>query len=73
MSGEIVNLMLTLRNQVKIYHWETMQFSRHKSTDDLLEKLDDSIDKFVEVLKKDNSLQNLTSFGGNQLEPRAIP
>ena len=49
MSGEIVNLMLTLRNQVKIYHWETMQFSRHKSTDDLLEKLDDSIDKFVEV------------------------
>jgi hypothetical protein len=49
MSGEIVNLMLTLRNQVKIYHWETMQFSRHKSTDDLLGKLDDSIDKFVEV------------------------
>jgi hypothetical protein len=49
MSGEIVNLMLTLRNQVKIYHWETMQFSRHKSTDDLLDKLDDSIDKFVEV------------------------
>ena len=41
--------MLTLRNQVKIYHWETMQFSRHKSTDDLLDKLDDSIDKFVEV------------------------
>lgn len=49
MSGEIVNLMLTLRNQVKIYHWETMQFSRHKSTDDLVGKLDESIDKFVEV------------------------
>jgi hypothetical protein len=49
MSGEIVNLMLTLRNQIKIYHWETMKFSRHKSTDDLVDKLDDSIDKFVEV------------------------
>ena len=49
MSGEIVNLMLTLRNQVKIYHWETMQFSRHKSTDDLVDKLDDAIDKFMEV------------------------
>jgi hypothetical protein len=49
MSGEIVNLMLTLRNQVKIYHWETMQYARHKSTDDLVDKLDDSIDKFVEV------------------------
>lgn len=49
MSGEIVNLMLTLRNQVKIYHWETMKYARHKSTDDLVDKLDDSIDKFVEV------------------------
>ena len=49
MSGEIVNLMLTLRNQVKIYHWETMQYSRHKSTDKLVDSLDESIDKFMEV------------------------
>ena len=49
MSGEIVNLMLTLRNQVKIYHWETKNFARHKATDDLVGKLDDNIDKFVEV------------------------
>jgi DNA-binding ferritin-like protein len=49
MSGEIVHLMLTLRNQVKVYHWDTMQFARHKSTDELVGKLDESIDKFVEV------------------------
>jgi hypothetical protein len=49
MSGEIVNLMLTLRNQVKVYHWDTMSFARHKSTDELVDKLDESIDKFVEV------------------------
>ena len=49
MSAEIVNLMLTLRNQVKIYHWQTMSFPRHKATDDLVTKLDDNIDKFVEV------------------------
>lgn len=49
MSGEIVNLMLTLRNQVKLYHWETKNFARHKATDDLVDKLDASIDKFVEV------------------------
>ena len=41
--------MLTLRNQVKIYHWETKNFARHKATDDLVDKLDASIDKFVEV------------------------
>jgi hypothetical protein len=41
--------MLTLRNQVKIYHWETKNFARHKATDELVDKLDASIDKFVEV------------------------
>ena len=49
MSAEIVNIMLTLRNQIKIYHWETMSFSRHKATDKLIDKLDDAIDTFVEV------------------------
>jgi hypothetical protein len=62
MSGEIVNLMLTLRNQVKIYHWETMKYSRHKATDDLLDKLDDSIDKFVEVY--------IGKYGRPKLTPR---
>lgn len=49
MSAEIVNLMMTLRDQVKIYHWQTMSFPRHKATDDLVSKLDDNIDKFTEV------------------------
>lgn len=41
--------MLTLRNQIKIYHWQTLSFPRHKATDDLVGKLDENIDKFVEV------------------------
>jgi len=49
MSAEIVCLMMTLRDQVKIYHWQTMNHSRHKATDDLVDKLDDNIDKFTEV------------------------
>ena len=49
MSSEIIVLMLTLRNQVKLYHWETLKFPRHKATDDLVDKLDENIDKFVEV------------------------
>ena len=49
MSGEIVCLMMTLRDQIKIYHWQTMSFPRHKATDELVGKLDDNIDKFVEV------------------------
>ena len=49
MSAEIVCLMMTLRDQVKIYHWQTMNHSRHKATDELVGKLDDNIDKFTEV------------------------
>jgi DNA-binding ferritin-like protein len=49
MSAEIINIMMTLRDQVKIYHWQTKEFSRHKATDELIDKLDDNIDKFVEV------------------------
>ena len=49
MSAEIVTIMLTLRNQIKVYHWQTMKFPRHKATDDLVDKLDDHIDKFVET------------------------
>lgn len=49
MSAEIVHLMMTLRNQVKLYHWQTMSHPRHTATDGLVEKLDENIDKFVEV------------------------
>ena len=48
-GADIINVLLTLRNQVKIYHWQTGSFARHKSTDDLVSSLDDNIDKFVEV------------------------
>jgi len=48
--GDIINVLLTLRNQIKIYHWQTESFSRHKTTDDLVSSLDENIDNFVEVL-----------------------
>ena len=49
MSAEIVHLMMTLRNQVKLYHWQTMAYPRHVATDELVTKLDTNIDQFVEV------------------------
>jgi hypothetical protein len=49
MLADIVVLFMTLRDQVKIYHWQTRSYPRHKATDDLIGKLDDNIDKFVEV------------------------
>ena len=47
--NEIVKFFFTLQLLVKQYHWSTTSFARHKASDQLLENLDDKIDKFVEV------------------------
>lgn len=48
-GGDIVSAMLTIRNQIKLYHWQTKSFADHKATDDLTAALDTAIDTFVEV------------------------
>lgn len=47
-GGDIVTHLLTIRNQIKLYHWQTNRFARHKATDDLTAALDLNIDAFVE-------------------------
>ena len=49
MSATDVNFFFTMREQLKIYHWQTQMFSRHKATDGLIEALDELIDKYVEI------------------------
>jgi len=47
---EIVQPMMQFRNQIKLYHWKTSSFARHKGTDKFLEKFDKLLDEFMEVL-----------------------
>lgn len=49
MSAEQIHFFLHLRDQLKLYHWQTRVYSRHIATDKVLEKLDKLIDSFVEV------------------------
>ena len=49
MSAEIVNVLMNLYDQVKIYHWQTMHFPRHEAAGKLIDALDDQIDEFVET------------------------
>lgn len=49
MSASIIQFFFTLRDQIKLYHWQTTSESRHKATDAVLGKLDGLIDSFVEV------------------------
>ena len=55
-KSHIVKVFFELLNMVKLYHWKTHSFAQHKATDELYERLNENIDKFIEVLLgKDSS------------------
>jgi DNA-binding ferritin-like protein len=49
-NNQIVLTFLEFLNMIKLYHWKTRSYSQHKATDELYGRLNDNIDKFVEVL-----------------------
>ena len=49
MSNKDIQYFFTMREQIKLYHWQTKNFSRHKATDGVIDALDENIDKYVEV------------------------
>ena len=49
MSADHIHFFLTLRSQIKLYHWQTFQYARHRATDSVLEEIDDVTDSFVEI------------------------
>jgi Family of unknown function (DUF5856) len=49
MTSKQIQFLFEIRNQIKLYHWQTYQHSRHIATDKYLESLDKHIDYFVEV------------------------
>ncbi len=49
MSAEDIQFFFTMREQIKLYHWQTKRYSRHKATDSVIDSLDEHIDKYVEV------------------------
>jgi DNA-binding ferritin-like protein len=47
---EITIKFLVMTNMIKLYHWKTYSYSTHKATDELYGKLNDNMDKFMEIL-----------------------
>lgn len=47
----LVTSFLRFQAQVKLYHWQTHSYSRHKASDMLFDDLGDKIDEFVETLQ----------------------
>jgi hypothetical protein len=49
MSADDVNFFFQMREQIKLYHWQTHSYARHKATDDVISALDTTIDTYVET------------------------
>lgn len=47
---EVTVKFLEMLLMVKLFHWKTHSYATHKATDELYSKLNDDIDKFIEVL-----------------------
>jgi hypothetical protein len=47
---EVTIIFLEMLLMVKLFHWKTHSYATHKATDELYDKLNDDIDKFIEVL-----------------------
>jgi hypothetical protein len=49
MSHLDVHFFFCMREQIKLYHWQTTSFARHKASDDAIKALDELIDAYVET------------------------
>jgi hypothetical protein len=45
----VISHMFQFQNELKLYHWNTYSYSRHRSTDHLFEELIEFIDEFIEI------------------------
>lgn len=67
---KIVKMFLEVLNMVKLYHWKTKSYAQHKATDELYERLNENIDKFVEILLgKDESRVKMLEKNTRLVDP----
>jgi hypothetical protein len=55
--GKISLTFLDVLNQLKIYHWQTTSYARHKASCQLITNLTDMTDKILETLQGSNSIR----------------
>jgi DNA-binding ferritin-like protein len=74
--SKLVHDFLEFSAQIKIYHWQTKVFARHKASDSLFGEINEKIDKFVEVyigkyerpsLSGENTSLNLKNLNDKQI------
>lgn len=49
LSDSLVRHFFRFQNELKLYHWRTQYYSRHRATDKLSDNILDLIDRFIEA------------------------
>jgi len=55
--GKISLTFLDVINQLKIYHWQTLSYARHKSSCQLINDISELTDKIIETLQGSKSVR----------------
>jgi DNA-binding ferritin-like protein len=56
-ENEITQIFFEILLTVKLYHWRTFHYSEHKATDELYGKINEHMDRFMEVLLGKSSVR----------------
>jgi hypothetical protein len=57
---KLISPLIKILNQLKVYHWQTTSYAEHKAFGKAYDKLNDLIDKFVEVCMGKHGRPRLT-------------
>jgi hypothetical protein len=72
-APHIVSVFFEILNTIKLYHWNTRSFAQHKATDELYAKLNDNMDRFVEImLGKRNEHIDLSNEHARMVDTRDL-
>ena len=61
--NEILEFLVGHSTQIRLYHWKTKSFSRHKATDKYLQKIEPLVDAVIESLQGGRETRINDSFG----------
>jgi hypothetical protein len=69
---KIIQNFLTILNQLKMYHWTTDSYARHKAFGKAYDELEELVDSFVEILLakngKDVPSMNIRIFSESDMD-----
>jgi len=57
--AQIIEFIFSIQTNIKMYHWTTKSFARHKAADELVNKILDLGDQFMEVYIGKHGRQHL--------------